>query len=362
MDDDLFVCYRLGSFGRLEVTDYATKWFATQEDATPAEAALKAKAFLGESASAADLRSNPLMLSLMCILYRGSGSLPADRAGIYARCAELLLHKWDEQRDLYRKLGADHLIQPTLRHLAWWLFTREAATTAATERELEAKAAEFLRDRGYETAEEARTAAREFVEFCRGRTWVFSDAGTTADGEKLYSFTHRTFMEYFAAWNLAATCDAPEDLARALAPRVGSQGWGVVGELAVKLKSDATDRGADRIYTALLDPALTTASGGPPLQFLAECLASARPSPTSVRALTRAAIDYFERSDPSESLSGLAPLRLLFAQKRGYEQPIADEIRSWAAAKAGCPAPLFAEFSCGFLGERMFAVVARNGD
>ena len=30
--------------------------------------------------SVRDLRSNPLLLSLMCILYRGEGSLPRNRA------------------------------------------------------------------------------------------------------------------------------------------------------------------------------------------------------------------------------------------------------------------------------------------
>ena len=141
------------------------------------EAKAKAAAFLNESTNAKDLRANPLLLSLMCILYRGAGSLPVDRAGIYARCAELMLRKWDEQRDLYRKLGTDHLVEPTLRYLAWWLFTRENGQTAATERELIVETTEFLYGRGYETEDEARAAAREFFGFCRGRMWVFSDAG-----------------------------------------------------------------------------------------------------------------------------------------------------------------------------------------
>ena len=43
--------------------------------------------------------------------------------------------------------------------------------------------------------------------------WVFSDAGTTAAGERLYAFTHRTFLEYFAAAQLAYDSDTPEQLA-----------------------------------------------------------------------------------------------------------------------------------------------------
>jgi len=57
-----------------------------------------------------------------------------------------------------------------------------------------ARVEHFLHGRGFESADDARAAALEFVEFCRGRIWVFSDAGTTASGERLYAFTHRTFQ------------------------------------------------------------------------------------------------------------------------------------------------------------------------
>jgi hypothetical protein len=325
LDDTQFSCYRLGGFGDDEVAQYAGKWFGTQEGLAPAEAAARAAAFLEESAHATDLRGNPLLLSLMCILYRGAGSLPGDRAGIYARCAELLLRKWDEQRDLYRKLGSDHLVEPTLRYLAWWLFTREDSRTAATERELVAKAAEFLYERGYETEEQAVAAAREFVEFCRGRMWVFSDAGTTADGEKLYGFTHRTFLEYFAAGYLAVTSESPEDLARTLGPRIAAGEWATVAELAVKLKSSVSDRGADRVYAALLDDEL---GADEVLEFLTTLLPSVRPSPGTVRRLTRAALDRDMASEPEARLGRLVAL---FAGGRDYQDPIGAEMSGWMA-------------------------------
>jgi hypothetical protein len=290
LDDSQFTCYRLGGFGDAEVAEYARKWFATQDDTTPAQVAVQADAFLAESANAKDLRANPLLLSLMCILYRGAGSLPGDRAGIYARCAELLLRKWDEQRDLYRKLRFDHLVEPTLRHLAWWLYTREDSHAVATERELATKAGEFLLGRGYETEDEAQAAARELVAFCRGRMWVFSDAGTTASGKKLYGFTHRTFLEYFAAWHLVVTSESPEELAHSLLPRIyASSALETVGELAVKLKSDTIDRGADRVCAALLDQQKIDPYV---LRFLVRCMESARPSPMTTRRLTRALLDY----------------------------------------------------------------------
>ena len=82
--------------------------------------------------------------------------------------------------------------------------------------------------------------------------WVFSDAGTTAAGDTLYSFTHRTFLEYFAAWHLSATSDTPEDLADRLITLVNSSNWEVVGELAIQIKDRSTDQGADRAYQRIL--------------------------------------------------------------------------------------------------------------
>lgn len=339
LDDMQFTCYRLGGFGDNEVAEYAGKWFKSQEGTSAAEAEATAEAFTTESAGAADLRANPLLLSLMCILYRGAGSLPSDRAGIYAKCAELLLRKWDGQRGLYRKLGADHLVEPTLRYLAWWLFTCEDGQTAVTERELRAKTAEFLYGRGYETEDEAQAAAREFIEFCRDRMWVFSDIGTTADGEKLYGFTHRTFLEYFTAWHLAVTADSAEDLARTLASCITFPAWAVVSELAVKIKSDMSDRGSDRIYAALLDAARAPAdpdaasaasNRAPLLCFLATCLPSARPAPSTVRALTRAALDYATgRGSPASP--SWEPLHALLNNGDSYKQLIANDMTSLVA-------------------------------
>ena len=331
LDVDQFTCYRLGGFGEDEVAEYVRKWFTVQENVSPAEAENESQAFLMESAGAPDLRYNPLMLSLMCILYRGVGSLPRDRAGIYSRCAELLLGKWDESRRIHHELQAGHLVEPAIRHLAWWLFNSQDFRGAVTERALIYEAAKFLYGRGFESSEEARAAAREFVEFCGGRMWVLSDAGTTADGEKLYAFTHRTFLEYFAAAHLATVSDTPEDLGRLLAPHVRSvKGWNLVGELAIQIKDRNSDRGADRIYATLLDPALVPEERGPLLTFLAECLESARPSPAALRSLTRSMLDYRLAGDTPVVNSH--PLRLLLSHSGNHEQLIADEMSIRIAA------------------------------
>ena len=319
LDDDQFTCYQLGHLGDDQIAEYAGKWFAVQEGSTIAESDAEAQSFLAESASAPDVRSNPLLLSLMCILYRGEGSLPRNRAEVYEQCANLLFRKWDARRRIHQELHAGHLVEPAIRHLAWWMFNRDNPQTAVTERQLITETTTFLHGRGFESENESRIAAEEFVAFCRGRMWVFNEAGSAGDGEKLYAFTHRTFLEYFSAAHLAAVTDSPEDLAHRLAAHVENQGWNVLGELAIQIKDRNSDRGADRIYETLLTEARDHS-----LSFLIRCLESVQPSPSTIRTLTRATVDYLV--DGHGTAEDTYPLMDLIECNFGSYEVVADEM------------------------------------
>ncbi len=333
LDDRQFVRYRIGSFSVEQVHDYVHKWFAQEEGVRPDKVANWATAFMGESSAIPDLRTNPLMLALMCILYRGVGYLPRNKAEVYEQCANLLFHKWDARRRIHADLRAGYLLEPVLRHLAWWLFVRDQVESAVTERELIDETAMFLYGRGFESESDARDAAKEFVDFARGRMWVFSDIGTTASGASLYSFTHRTFLEYFAATNLAYSSDTPERLARTLAPRVARNDWEVTAELAVQIKDHTSNGGAQRVFTALLGDRRhrSLAARSRVLQFLARCLRSVDPPPQTVRELSRAVLDFLLVGDLDEDDRCL-PLCWLMASCTGARDIVSDEINTQLAA------------------------------
>lgn len=354
LDDQQFTCYRLGGFGDHHVREFVRKWFAQEADISAVEALGRARSFLVESANISDLCTNPLLLSLLCILYRGEGSLPRSRAEVYKQCSNLLFRSWDARRRIYQALKAEHLLERGLEYLAWWLFTRQQTQPAVSERELINETTIFLHGRGFESELDARDAASEFIEFCRGRKWVFSDTGTTASGEHLYSFTHRTFMEYFAAAKLAHDSDTPEQLARTLAPHVARDEWWVVAELAVQIKDSTSTDGAPRTYAALIGDLshLSTEDSSNLLRFLCLCLRSVDPSPQRVRELTR---DLIERTVDAERTTqagdGLSPVKPLltfspsplsswqnavcelFARSGSYRDTVADEIDTVVAEK-----------------------------
>jgi len=340
LDDRQFSRYRLGGFTEDQVGEYVRKWFAQEDGFETSESVRWANAFMNESSSVLDLRANPLMLALMCILYRGERSLPRSRAEIYEQCASLLFRKWDARRQIHLELRAARHLEPALRHLAWWLFTRDQAQPAVTEHELVNETTAFLYGRGFESEDDAREAAAEFVEFCRGRLWVLSDAGTTAAGEVLYSFTHRTFLEYFSAAHLAYRCDTPERLAAALATHIARQEWEVVSELAVQIKDRTSDQGADRVYSALLRDRRhrSPKSRSGILQYLARSLRSVEPSPGTVRDLTDAVLANLFNGPASDPLR-YSPLSWLIISSTSCCNVVSDEIDKRIAAMVGSADP-----------------------
>lgn len=290
------------------VNEYVNKWFAQEPDMAGEEAGRLSRAFMQESSDIRDLRSNPLMLSLICILYRGERSIPQSRSDVYEKCADLLFRKWDARRKIYVELRARYLIEPAVRYLAYWMLTRDQIQAAVTRRQLIAETTAYFQSRGFDENNDPAAAAEEFVDFCRGRAWVFSEVGSTGEGEQLYTFTHRTFMEYFAAYYLASINERPEQLARAIAPKVAKGEWDMVGQLAVQLKDRNVERGADRIFTTLLEERRkrTPHHRLGILEFLARSMAAVQPRPSIVKQLTVAILDqptFFE--DANKTLSSL---------------------------------------------------------
>ena len=191
------------------------------------------------------------MLALMCIIYRGQNFIPKNRPAVYEHCATLLFEKWDSSRRIVVDLRAAGQVDAAVKHLAFWMLTEQSNAEAVTESELVAEAASFL-SATFEVEAERIAAASEFVEFCRGRAWVLSDAGTTAEGESLFKFTHRTFMEYFAAYEITRRADGPIEVAKVRSPSVASQEWDVVGQLAVQIANKHSRDGAERIFQYFL--------------------------------------------------------------------------------------------------------------
>ncbi len=291
LDPRRFEIVYLAELDEEQVERYADLWFGLRLELTPKERSQMAANFMRDSAgAAADLRRNTLMLALLCNIYRGDGYIPRHRPQVYEKCAVMLFERWDRGRRIEVALEFERHLRPAMQHLAFWIYSEPQLRGGVTEAALVRSATEYLTGRRFDDEDKARQEARRFVEFCRGRAWVFTDTGTTASGENLYQFTHRTFLEFFAAEHLVRTQATPAELGDVLRPRIEAGEWDVVAQLAFQLQDDNIDGAADELLTSLLEGLEDEEAADAALGFAARSLAFLVPRRQTCRAVSGAVI------------------------------------------------------------------------
>jgi hypothetical protein len=252
LDVALFPVHDLMPFDAGQVEKYIGHWFALDDGTPPADRQRLAESFLRDSASIEDLRSNPLLLALLCAMYATDHYLPRLRAQIYERCALMVFERWDSMRGIGRQLEFEGRVRGAVQHLAWHLLTEDEAELPR--HQIVRLLVGHLIERGL-GEDDAEAAAREFLDFCAGRAWVLAEVGST-DLEPAYGFAHRTFLEFFAAEHLVRTRKTPEGVWGELIGRVRTGQWEVVAQLALQLLDRNTLDGAETLVRAAMEDAL----------------------------------------------------------------------------------------------------------
>jgi len=313
--DDRFQIVKLSPFTAEQTESYVSKWFAVNSDLSGAQRKQKTQAFMKDSQIVSDLRSNPLMLALMCILYRGEGYIPKNRPDVYKRCAEMLFEKWDKGRGIIYTLPFESHIRPAMHYLADWIYSDQRLQGGVSEDALVYEATKYLNKWCFEDIQDAESAARQFIEFCRGRAWVFTDTGTQKGGQRLYQFTHRTFLEYFTAVHMVKTHRTPSDLIALLLPHIRLEEWDNVAQLAFQLQSAGFEGDADELLKGLMfkTESATSSELLNILTFVARALHYLVPTPSIRRmiaqeCLSKAIQGVLDRSSPD-----FAPQKMLGA-------------------------------------------------
>ncbi|MBC1258167.1 HEAT repeat domain-containing protein, partial [Trichormus variabilis] len=147
----------------------------------------------------AELAGNPLLLTMMAILNRNQ-ELPRDRATLYEQASRVLLHQWDVERALVEDYRLDPKTidykdkQAMLRQVAYRMQTSEKglAGNLISTGDLEKILIRYLKNIEFE---QPVIVARVMINQLRTRNFMLSYLG--AD---YYAFVHRTFLEYFCAW------------------------------------------------------------------------------------------------------------------------------------------------------------------
>jgi predicted NACHT family NTPase len=184
-----------------QIQDFIHRW----HDLTFADAAEKVRKRerlqrgIAASKAIAELAGNPLLLTMMAILNRNQ-ELPRDRATLYDQASRVLLHQWDVERALTEDKRLDPKTidykdkQAMLRQVAYQMQTGEKglAGNLINENDLVKVLSDYLKTIEFD---KPREVARVMINQLRTRNFMLCFLG--AD---YYAFVHRTFLEYFCAW------------------------------------------------------------------------------------------------------------------------------------------------------------------
>ena len=182
------------------IEKFIDKWYelALGFDIDRDKIASRLKNDIASFSSISELARNPLLLTMMAILNRREG-LPRDRPGLYEQASRVLLYNWDVD---YKRLQipAEALgrqeKQAMLRRVAYDMqHSEQGVEDNIVHREnLLDLTSQFLRELGFE---QTYQKAQSLLDQLRERNFILCHWGND-----YYGFVHRTFLEYFCAWDI----------------------------------------------------------------------------------------------------------------------------------------------------------------
>jgi HEAT repeat protein len=167
-----------------------------------------------ESPRLLDLAGNPLLLTMMAVIYKDR-DLPNERWRLYERCAETLLEDWDLGKGIENEDFKLAVVMRTaqkselLQRVAMYMLEHSHGGRTGSELNAIAYApllgifADYLEEKYLRSRGEAEAIAVDILRHLMERTYVLAGIG-----ERIFGFVHRTFMEYFAACHCQAQFNA----------------------------------------------------------------------------------------------------------------------------------------------------------
>lgn len=313
--EDRFVLTELREFTPQQVESYVDKWFDLMGKST-----VDKVAFLHESEEIEEIRSNPLMLSLLCTLYRVRGYIPMNRYDVYKECANLLFHGWDALRHIPQPMDHKRYGHNLLEELANRFYGSASAGAGVEESELRKLVSGYFQETTGVEVGKADARARNFLDFCANRAWILTAAGFSGKGQRLFTFTHRTFLEFYAAEAIVRRTSDEDELVERITTAYLTNPDSVVPDLIIQSYDNKSHRGADRLLLKLLALSVHyrySASA----TYHALCLRVLNSAPVTAGVVTDVLVEVFRswiRSPRTAVMSNAAfkPVLQLFADPR----------------------------------------------
>ena len=229
--------YVFEKFKQVEVADFDINQIQSFSQNWFKKSSLRANKFLyrlDENLRIKELATNPLMLTLLCLVFEGQGKFPTNRFELYKEAIDILLVKWDVKRNIERHEIYKNLSLGSKRDLLSYIAykTFEQGSYLFLQVELERHIYDYISH-----LPDAKTSLVELSDDSKAvLKSIEAQHGLFVErANNIYSYSHRTFQEYFTARRIATSSD-PNTLGMALqrlAEHITNKRWKEVFLLAV---------------------------------------------------------------------------------------------------------------------------------
>ncbi|MEE3716304.1 NACHT domain-containing protein [Tumidithrix elongata RA019] len=224
-----FKVAQVAEFDEAQIRSFVEKWFANDiEKSNQFFAKLNERPRINHQAP------NPLLLTLLCLIFAERNDFYESRALLYEKGIELLMERWDNSRskkrdEIYKRLSTQRK-EEMLSQLAFetfqenlLVFRRDRAANTI---------AEYIKDLRYEIGdrEALLTNGREIL------TSIESQHGLlTQRFDGFYSFSHLTFHEYLTAYEIVRVRQSSPKVLAELISHLNDKKWREVFLLSVEM-------------------------------------------------------------------------------------------------------------------------------
>ncbi len=217
-----FTEVEIADFDDEQIASFAIKWFAAFDPTESIRFLSKLKA----NSSIRELATNPLLLTLLCLMFSELGDFPSNRSELYKEGLNVLLKKRNikrniEREQIYKKLSVQHK-EDLLSRIA--LITFERGDYFFRQKEVEQYIADYICNLSGVSMEldPLQIDGEAVLKSIEAQHGLLVERALG-----IYSFSHLTFHEYFTAREIVTNSDpqALEKALKQLVSRITEKRW-----------------------------------------------------------------------------------------------------------------------------------------
>ncbi len=228
-----FTEVEVANFQPLQISQFAQRWF--HSNSRHIELFLRK---VEDNRPIQELATNPLLLTLLCLVFDEFGDFPTNRSELYREGLDVLLKKWDAKRNIERHQIYKNLSMQRKEDL----LAQVACTTFYQgdyffrQVDLESYITEYIRNlpKAHTDEEALQLDSAAIIKAIESQHGLFVERA-----KGIYSFSHLTFHEYLAARELVY--NGNQDTLTLLASKITDHRWHDILRLAVGMMRSADE-------------------------------------------------------------------------------------------------------------------------